>query len=58
MKRLSMMLCYPLGNIKGWRKCTANGGDYVEKQCFVAGNSSTSVIVFSVVVFVEINRRH
>ena len=53
-----MMLCYPLGNIKGWRKCTANGGDYVEKQCFVAGNSSTSVIVFSVVVFVEINRRH
>jgi len=21
-----------------WQKCTANGGDYAEKQCFVAEN--------------------
>jgi len=48
--------------VHGWRKCIANGGDCVEKQCFVAKNFSLSnsviVLFVSIVVFMEINRRH
>ena len=44
-----------------WPKCIGNGGEYIEKQCFVTENliyqiaSSYSV---SSVVSMEINRRH
>jgi len=53
-----------------WCKCIANGGDCVEKQCFVAANLLYQllllcslfllyiVLFISVVVFMEINRRH
>ena len=43
-----------------WWTCIANGGDCVEKQCFVAENFLYSVFVLfvSVVVSIEINRRH
>ena len=45
-----------------WQKCIANGGDYIEKQCFVTENSlhQNRVIVLPVpvVVSMEINRRH
>ena len=37
-----------------WRKCIANGGDYLEKECFVAKN----LLFVSVVVSMEINREH
>ena len=33
--------CYEHGMqapVNCWRKCTGSGGDYVEKQCFVAKN--------------------
>jgi len=42
-------------------KCRATGGDYVEKQSFVAENLLHQVVLLyfvSVVVSVEINRRH
>jgi len=28
-----------------WRKCIANGGDYVEKQCFVAKNLLYQIVL-------------
>jgi len=36
----------------------ANGGDYAEKLCFVALSNSVIVLFVSVVVSMEINRRH
>jgi len=29
-----------------WRKCIATGGDYVEKQCFVAKNLLYQIVLF------------
>jgi len=48
--------------VHGWQKCTANGGEYVERNTFCCQEFalSDSVIVFfvSVEVSMEINRRH
>jgi len=49
--------------INRWQKFIANGGDYVDEECFVAENLSNSIIVplvsvVSAVISVEINRRH
>ena len=44
-----------------WQKCIANGGDYVEKECFGAENflyQVTLVLFVSVVVSMEINKKH
>jgi hypothetical protein len=44
-----------------WRKCIANGDDYVERQCSVAENvlfSTALLRPLSVVFSVEISRRH
>jgi len=42
-------------------KCIANGDDYVEKQCFVAGNLLYQIVLLCslyLFVFMEINGRH
>jgi hypothetical protein len=31
--------------VHGWRKCIANGGDYVEKECFVAKNLLYQIVL-------------
>ena len=40
-----------------WRRCIANDGDYIEKQCFAISNS-VIVLFISAAVSMEINRRH
>ena len=42
-----------------WQKCRANGGDYAEKQCFVAENVlHQTVLLCSVVISMGISWRH
>jgi len=44
-----------------WQKCTANGGDCVEKQSFVTESLLYQVVLLcssSALVSVEVNRKH
>ena len=40
------------------KKCIVNGSDYDEKQCFAENFLSVIVPLVSIVVTMEINRRH
>jgi len=41
------------------KKSTANGSNYIEKECFVASPPNSAIVLFvSAVVSMEINRRH
>ena len=48
--------------IHHWRNCIADGGDYVEKWCFVAENLLYQIVLLysfaSLAVSMEPNRRH
>jgi len=44
-----------------WQKCIPNGGDHVEKQCFVAENFFYQIVIVffvAVVFFTGLNKRH
>jgi len=49
-------------HVHHWWKCTVNGGDYIEKQCFVdrefTPTNSVIVPIGAVVVSMEINTGH